>query len=158
VGGTASLVAYGDGGSALTSSITGSAITYAGGGGGGGYRGANPAITAGLGGGTATQADKGGGGNGLDGNPAGAFPDNSAAVGLAGTPNTGGGQGGGTGGGFNNAYTDSNGLAGAGGSGVVIFSVPTANYSATYTGANVGITTSGANTIVSFYSSGTYTG
>jgi hypothetical protein len=40
---------------------------------------------------------------------------------------------------------------------VVIFSIPTSSYSATYTGANVSVATSGANTIVTFYSSGTYT-
>jgi hypothetical protein len=35
--------------------------------------------------------------------------------------------------------------------------LPTVNYTGTYTGANVAITTSGSNTIVSFYSSGSYT-
>jgi hypothetical protein len=35
--------------------------------------------------------------------------------------------------------------------------VPTAKYSNTYTGSNVAITTSGSNTVISFYSSGTYT-
>jgi hypothetical protein len=114
-------------------------------------------ITGGLGGGTSTVANKGGGGDGAVGNPAGAYPDNSDAVGLGGVPNTGGGQGGGSGGGFNNAYTDSTGRAGAGGSGVVIFSIPTTSYSSTYTGANVAVTISGSNTILSFYSSGTYT-
>jgi hypothetical protein len=39
----------------------------------------------------------------------------------------------------------------------VYFSIPTSSYSGTYTGANVDIATSGANTIVTFYSSGTYT-
>jgi hypothetical protein len=114
-------------------------------------------IQGGLGGGTGTTANKGGGGDGAVGNDVGTYPDNSAAVGLGGTPNTGGGQGGGSGGGFNNAYTDSNGNAGAGGSGVVVFSIPTTSYSSTYTGANVAVTTSGSNTILSFYSSGTYT-
>jgi hypothetical protein len=36
-------------------------------------------------------------------------------------------------------------------------SVPTTSYSNSYTGANVVVTTSGANTIISFNSSGTYT-
>jgi hypothetical protein len=36
-------------------------------------------------------------------------------------------------------------------------SVPTIYYSGTYTGSNVAVTTSGANTVLSFYSSGTYT-
>jgi hypothetical protein len=51
--------------------------------------------------------------------------------------------------------TESNG--GPGGSGVVILSVPTAQYTGTYTGANVVVTTSGSNTVLKFYSSGTYT-
>ena len=149
---------FGDGGGAYFSSITGANVSYAGGGGGGAYMNQGGySSTAGIGGKTTIQADKGGGGNGIQGNPSGPYPDNTAAVGLAGTPNTGGGQGGGSGGGNNNAYTDANGRAGAGGSGVVIFSLPTASYSGTYTGANVGITTSGSNTILSFYSSGTYT-
>jgi hypothetical protein len=46
---------------------------------------------------------------------------------------------------------------GAGGSGVVILSVPTANYSGTTTGSPT-VTTSGSNTIMTFTSgSGTYT-
>jgi hypothetical protein len=118
---------------------------------------AGGSATAGIGGNTTTQADKGGAGDGRYGNPAGPYPDNSPAVGIAGTPNTGGGQGGGSGGNFNNNYTDNNGLAGAGGSGVIILSIPTASYSTLYTGANVGVGTSGSNTILSFYSSGTYT-
>jgi hypothetical protein len=35
--------------------------------------------------------------------------------------------------------------------------VPTTNYSGNKTGANVVVTTSGSNTIISFNSSGTYT-
>jgi hypothetical protein len=114
-------------------------------------------IRAGIGGGTTTVANKGGGGDGAQGNPTGPYPDNSNAVGLAGTPNTGGGQGGGSGGGFNNGYTDINGLAGAGGSGVVVLLIPTVNYSGTYTGSNVAVATNGIYTNISFYSSGTYT-
>lgn len=148
---------YGAGGNALFNSITGANVSYAGGGGGGGYGGGTGSATAGLGGGTTTSANKGGGGDGKTGNPTGAYPDNSNAVGLAGTANSGGGQGGGTGGNFNNNYTDSNGAAGAGGSGVVILSVPTSNYSGTYTGT-VTVTTSGSNTILKFTTSGTYTG
>jgi hypothetical protein len=44
----------------------------------------------------------------------------------------------------------------AGGSGVVILSVPTANYTGTTTGSPT-ITTSGSNTIIKFNSTGTYT-
>jgi hypothetical protein len=46
--------------------------------------------------------------------------------------------------------------AGAGGKGVVILSVPTANYSGTTTGSPT-VTTSGANTILQFNGSGSYT-
>ena len=45
---------------------------------------------------------------------------------------------------------------GAGGSGVVIISVLTANYTGTYTGSPT-ITTSGSNTILQFNASGSYT-
>jgi hypothetical protein len=45
---------------------------------------------------------------------------------------------------------------GNGGSGVVILSVPTVNYTGTTTGSPV-VTTSGSNTILKFNSSGTYT-
>jgi len=70
-----------------------------------------------------------------------------AGAGTAGTANTGGGGGGsgGTVGGKN------------GGSGVVILSVPTVNYSGTTTGSP-SITTNGSNTIIIFKSTGSYTG
>jgi hypothetical protein len=67
---------------------------------------------------------------------------------VAGTANTGGGGGGGSSGLGTNS--------GAGGSGVVIISVPTADYSGTTTGSPT-VTTSGANTILQFNSSGSYT-
>jgi hypothetical protein len=67
---------------------------------------------------------------------------------VAGTANTGGGGGGGSSGLGTNS--------GAGGSGVVILSIPTANYSGTTTGSPT-VTTSGANTILQFNSSGSYT-
>jgi hypothetical protein len=70
---------------------------------------------------------------------------------TGGVANTGGGGGG--------ASAISSGVAsGAGGSGVVILSVPTANYSGVTTGSPT-ITTSGANTIIKFAAtgSGTYT-
>ena len=52
---------------------------------------------------------------------------------------------------------NSNGdTSGAGGSGVVILSVPTANYSGTTTGSPT-VTTSGTNTIIKFTGSGTLT-
>jgi hypothetical protein len=47
--------------------------------------------------------------------------------------------------------------SGAGGSGVVIFSIPTANYSGTFTGAPT-VTPSGGNTIIKFTgATGSYT-
>ena len=65
----------------------------------------------------------------------------------------GGFGGGGTGGG---GGATGSGTAGTGGSGVVIISIPTNRYSATYTGTPT-ITTSGTNTILQFNASGSYT-
>ena len=118
----------GNGGNGTASSITGSSVTYAGGGGGGPSNNG----TKGLGG-------TGGGGNSI-----------GAANADNGTANLGGGGGGGDGSG--SGY-----YGGNGGKGVVILSVPTANYSATSTGSPT-ITTSGSNTILQFNGSGTYTG
>lgn len=69
---------------------------------------------------------------------------------TAGTANTGGG-GGGSYGGSGATQVGKNG-----GSGVVILSVPTANYSGTTTGSPT-VTTSGSNTIIQFNASGSYT-
>lgn len=120
------------GGAGISSSITGSAVTYAGGGGGGGDSGSS----GGSGG-------AGGGGTGGGGSP---------TAGTSGTANTGGGGGGGG----DNSNTNSGAAGGAGGSGIVIISVPTANYSGTTTGSPT-VTTSGSNTIMKFTSSGSYT-
>ena len=117
----------GAGGAGTASSITGTSVTYAGGGGGGSL------------GGTQGAGGAGGGGNGS----------NTTLAGSAGTANTGGGGGGG---GDTAPYL--NGYAG--GSGVVILSVPTVYYSGTTTGSPT-ITTSGANTIIKFTASGSYT-
>lgn len=121
----------GAGGAGLSNSITGSAVTYAGGGGGG-------KRTPGIGSAGAGGAGGGGaGGNGVNG--------------TSGTANLGGGGGGcGT--------TDSNlsRVGGNGGSGVVILSIPTANYTGVTTGSPT-VTTSGSNTILKFTSSGSYT-
>ena len=121
----------GNGGVGLASSITGSSVYYAGGGGSGGFSGySTPAGTGG----------NGGGGNGSNVTNTG---------GSSATANTGGGGGGGGGGGNGNN-------TGNGGSGVVILSVPTANYTSTTTGSPT-ITTSGSNTILKFTASGSYT-
>ena len=120
------------GGSGITSSITGSSVTYAGGGGGG-------SVDSGSGG----SGGSGGGGAGGDGTP---------TAGTGGTTNLGGGGGGG-----GTQASQNNPRSGAsGGSGVVILSVPTANYSNNITGSPT-VTTSGSNTILKFTSSGSYT-
>ena len=128
VGGNGASGTGGTGGVGTSSSITGSAVFYAGGGGGGGY--SPSSVVAGAGG-------NGGGGAGNA---------TSGGIGTAGTTNTGGGGGGGAGG---------SGNGGAGGSGVVIISIPAVNFSGITTGT---VTTSGSNKIITFTSSGTFTG
>jgi len=98
---------------------------------------------AGGGGGGVNDATGTAGAGGSGGGGAGAKAPNNA---TSATANTGGGGGGG-----------STGNSGAGGKGIVILSVPTASYSGTSTGSPT-ITTSGANTILQFTGSGTYTG
>jgi hypothetical protein len=112
-----------NGGIGLQSSITGTAIYYAGGGGGGSY------TTLGLGG-------SGGGGNG--------GVSSGSLTGSSGTANTGGGGGGGANG--------SNG-GGNGGSGVVIISLPsgfaattTGTVTVTINGTNIVYTFTGSGT------------
>jgi hypothetical protein len=121
----------GDGGAGTASSITGSSVTRAGGGGGGTYQG-----------GTAGTGGNGGGGNGAT----------LGSAGSNGTVNLGGGGGGGGG----RLSPNTAGAGGGGGKGVVILSVPTANYSSTSTGSPT-VTTSGSNTILVFNGSGSYT-
>jgi hypothetical protein len=116
------------GGDGLSSSITGSAVTRGGGGGGN------------IDGGGAGRAGAGGGGNGAGTSP--------GVQGTAGTANTGGGGGGGTG----NAPQ----LGLAGGSGVVILRIATADYTGTTTGSPTE-STDGTDTILTFNSSGSYT-
>jgi hypothetical protein len=120
----------GNGGVGTASSITGSSVTRAGGGGGATYNG-----------GTAGTGGTGGGGNGV-------VSDGTPTSGTANSGGGGGGSGGRTGG--------SSVLSGAGGKGVVILSIPTVNYSSTTTGSPT-VTTSGANTILQFTGSGSYT-
>jgi len=117
----------GAGGVGLSSSITGSATYYAGGGGG------------------SFDSAQGAGGNGGGGKGA-----TNSLTATAGTANTGGGGGGGS---FASSTVN---YGASGGSGVVIISVPTANYSAITTGSPT-VTTSGSNTILTFTSSGSYT-
>ena len=142
-------------------SSTGAPYGGGGGGGAGGVGGnkANGSSNGGTGGtGTAssitgssvTRAGGGGGGhNGGTGGTAtgGGGAGGSSANGTSGTANTGGGAGGG---GLNTT------TGGTGGKGVVILSLPTANYSSTTTGSPT-VTTSGSNTILQFNGSGSYT-
>lgn len=120
----------GSGGDGTANSITGSSVTYAGGG-GGGCPSAGPVGAGGAGGGGA-----------------GARENNSDSV--AGTANTGGGGGGA------NQSSPSNFVAKGGGSGVVIISVPDANYSGTVTGSPTVNTGVGGKTVITFNGDGTY--
>jgi len=123
----------GNGGIGAQSSITGSAVFYAAGGGGGGGTAPGGNVNPGVGG-------TGGGGNG-------GFVGDDATSAAANKGSGGGGAG-----------TDgfSYFTGGSGGSGVVILSVPTSQYTGTTTGGPT-VTTSGANTILKFTSSGSYT-
>jgi hypothetical protein len=127
--GTSSGDQGGLGGDGLQSSITGTATYYAGGGGGGCYP---------DGPGDSGNGGLGGGGRG-----------GSSANATAGTVNTGGGGGGANGNGGHNG--------GAGGKGVVILSIPDANYSGTTTGSPTVATGVSGKTILTFTGSGSYT-
>ena len=135
-GGSGTLTGSGNGGAGIAITITGySAGTFAGGGGGG----AGQTYTAGNGG-------SGGGGNGASGL--------NVSGGNA-TANTGSGGGGNSGGG--------GGVGGSGASGIVILSIPTANYPGdAYVNGGVADssvwtkTTSGSNTILTFKKNSTY--
>ena len=122
----------GNGGNGTQSSITGTAVYYAGGG-GGAIESSNTFGTGGLGGG-------GAGGN----------YDTSA---VAGTDGLGGGGG--------SAYrgngAGSGGVGADGGNGVVILSMPDANYSGTTTGSPTVATGVSGKTILTFTGSGSYT-
>ena len=122
-----SLTQGGKGGDGTASTISGTSVTRGGGGGAGGQTGGQ-------------QGAGGSGGGGAGGDQ---------GTGGAGTVNTGGG--GGAGGGSGNTHN-----GGAGGKGVVILSVPTANYSSTTTGSP-NVSTSGSKTVMVFNSSGSYT-
>jgi hypothetical protein len=124
----------GNGGAGLASSITGSSVTRAGGGG------------AGVGdSGTAGNGGSGGGGNGANAS-------GTATVGTANTGSGGGAEGGGT------AGSGNHGVGRAGGSGVVILSMPDASYSGTTTGSPTVATGVSGKTVLTFTGSGSYTG
>jgi hypothetical protein len=150
---------YGVGGSGTTGQgfAGGRGDTFVGGGGGGGgaVGGNGGGAAAGNGGagfsntltGTTVYYSGGGGGGagGSDVDGSGGIGGGGAG-GVNGTTNTGGG-----GGGFNNGVG-----TGAGGSGIIIVSVPTSSYSGVTTGAPT-VTISGADTILKYTVSGTYT-
>lgn len=141
-GGTGTFAATGGGGGAGAVGGNGTADTT----GGGGGIGLQSSIT-----GSATYYAGGGGGSsnstqGTGGSGGGA---NGILIGTApsGTANTGGGGGG---------VRQQTGKGGNGGSGVVIIRVPTAKYSGTTTGSPT-VTTTGADTVIKFTGSGSYT-
>ena len=135
-GGGASEVGYdrsvttsGAGGDGVSSSITGGAITYAGGGGAGGYDTNTPGA--------------GGAGGGGDGN-------NGTTAGDAGTDELGGGGGGG------GANSGGGGVGGDGGDGVILLRMLTAKFTGTVTGSP-DEDTDGSYTILKYTGDGTYT-
>ena len=126
----------------------------AGGGGGAGAAAAAASVSLAGGAGVASSITgssvyyAGGGGGGTTGTPGvggvgggGSAGSGNTGTGTTGTSNTGGGGGG------SNA---------AGGSGVIILSVPTANYTGTTTGSPT-VTTVGSNKVLTFTTSGSYT-
>jgi hypothetical protein len=119
-------------------------------GGGGGAAAAASGNSGGIGVNTTIRGTSeyfGGGGGGTSSGSGGAGGGGTGAgvgAGTAGSVNSGGGGGGGNNNGVNN-----------GGSGVVILQFPTAYYSGVITGSPT-VTTSGANTILTFTGSGTY--
>jgi hypothetical protein len=129
VGGNGGSTTGGNGGNGTASSITGSSVTRAGGGGSSTYQG-----------GTAGSGGTGGGGAGKT----------QGGTATAGTANTGGGGGG--------AGGNPNGTGGAGGKGVVILSMPDANYTGTTTGSPTVATGVSGKTVLTFNGSGSYTG
>lgn len=152
----------GQGNAGGTATTTTSITTGAGGGGGGaGAVGANATNNGGNGGvglansitGSSVFYAGGGGGSCRNtGGVAGTGGNGGGAAGVAGVGNGNNGSvntGGGAGAGFTN-----NG--GNGGSGVVIISILTSAYTGSVTGAPI-VTTSGANTIIKFTASGSYT-
>jgi hypothetical protein len=146
-----------NGGNGLLNSPAPDSVFKGGGGGGASSAGITPtgSVNGNGGNGTAssitgssvTYAGGGGGAGGSTGGSGGggSVPAGDPVNGGNGTVNLGGGGGGGR-----------SGTGGAGGKGVVILSVPTANYSNTSTGSPT-VTTSGSNTILQFNGSGSYT-
>ena len=140
-GGAGAVNGYASGGGGGGAGAVGSAASGTTGGAGG--NGTASSIT----GSSVTYAGGGGGSGqvGAAGGTGGGGAGGTQTVGIAGTANTGGGAG---------ASWNTSGVAG--GSGIVILSIPTVNYTGTTTGSPT-ITTSGSNTIIKFTASGSYT-
>jgi len=135
---------YGSGGGGGASAVGGNGTSSTAGNGGNGTASSitgSSVTRAGGGGGCNNSGPHGSGGLG-GGGAGGKAP---ATTATAGTANTGGGGGGGD--------VPS---GGAGGKGIVILSIPTANYSGTITGSPTE-STSGSNKILEFTGSGSYT-
>jgi hypothetical protein len=131
-GGSGGATSSNNGGVGTQTLISGTSVYYAGGGGGGSAGGG----AAGAGSGT-----NGGGNGGWATTSADVPPD-------PGSPNTGGGGGG--------AALNFPHSGGQGGSGIVVLSMPTVNYTGVFTGSPA-VTTTGSNTILTYTGSGTYT-
>lgn len=152
----------GSGGDGTASSITGSSVTRAGGGGGCIYLSGTDGA-GGAGGGTAGNKSA----------PASNAAANTGSGGGAGDTGSGAGHGGGGAGGYRTSTQTVNplvtitvtvgdggasvGYSGAGGKGVVILSMPDANYSGTTTGSPTVATGVSGKTVLTFTGSGSYT-
>ena len=141
----------GAGGSGLQVNIDGNNYYWSGGGGGCAY--GFPAGSGGTGG--------GGGGSGGNNGPGGSGGGSALNSGSSGGSSSSGGESAGNGGtntgsGGGGKSRPPSGSSGAGGSGIVILRLPTADYTATYTGSP-SVSTSGTDTILTFTGSGSYT-
>jgi len=144
--GSGSAPALGAGGGGGASAVGQAGSSSKGGDGGAGTASSitGSSVTRAGGGGGATNTTIGSGGAG-GGGDAGTHP---SGDGGAGTVNTGSGGGGGEGAG---------GISGAGGKGVVILSMPDANYSGTTTGSPTVATGVSGKTVLTFTGTGSYT-
>jgi len=167
----------GSGGGSASGQPGGSGTANQGFDGGSGYSGANSSGGGGGGasevGATGVQSGGGNGGNGLSssinasattraGGGGGTTEDGTGSTGSGGSGGAGGGSYGGTPGsgttntGSGGGGTHSGSSSGAGGSGVVILRLATADYTGTTSGSPT-VTTSGSDTIITFNASGSYT-
>jgi hypothetical protein len=146
----------GVGGTGFLTTITGSSLYF--GGGGGGCGGADTTFGSSIGGAGGIGGGGGGGvyNNSSIANTPGVGGGSSLNSGASGSVNIGGAGGTNSGGGGGGGSTYQSGYGGAGGSGIVILAIPTANYTGTKTGSPT-VTTNGIYTVLTFTASGTYT-